>query len=110
MRTLDGCIGEGLRKKERTIKKLVDEDEVLADAVLIQLAAEIGAKDENELAEEAEDQRAVDVLLCDSEQVDVSRPYVQKGRPVEVGDGRTDLLRVDHLQPKRVRYPSTANF
>jgi hypothetical protein len=92
-----------------TVQELVDEDEVLADVLLVELAAKVGPEDEDELVEEGEDEGAVDVLLGGGEQVDVAASHVEQRGAADARDGRPHFLGVDHLQPKRVRHAATDN-
>jgi hypothetical protein len=75
--------------------------------VFVELAAEVGPEDEDQLVEEGEDEGAVDVLLRGGEQVDVAAPHVKQRGAADARDGRTHFLGVDDLQTKRVRHATT---
>lgn len=94
-----------------TIQKLVDEDKVVLDVLLADLA-EVGRHHIAHLVEELEHHGGVDILLGDGSQPDVGALDVEEAGACDVGDGRADLLAsVDHVNPECInRVPPAKNM
>ena len=85
-----------------TVEQLVDEDKVVLDVLLRDLA-EVRLHDADDLEQELEHHRCVHILLRHGRQPDVGTLYVEEAGARDVRDGRTDLLsRVDHVHAERV--------
>ena len=85
-----------------TVEQLIDEDEVVLDILLADLA-EVRLHDADDLQEELEHHRRVHVLLRDGGQPDVGALDVEEAGACDVRDGRTHLLaRMDHVHSERV--------
>ena len=85
-----------------TVQQLVDQDEVVLDVLLADLA-EVGGHHVAHLVEELEHHGGVDVLLGDGRQPDVGALDVEEAGAGDVGDGGAHLLPgVDHVHAERV--------
>ena len=90
-----------------TVEQLVDEDEVVLDVLLADLA-EVGLHDVAHLDEELEHHGGVNVLLGDGCEPDVGTADVEEGGARDVGDGGADLLaRVDHIHTEGIHRIAT---
>lgn len=75
--------------------------------VLVQFASKVGPEDEQKLPEEAEDERAVDILLGGCEEEDVALSDVEQRRVVQDGNGRACVATSNSLKPEDVCYVAT---
>lgn len=74
-----------------TIQQLIDEDKVVLDVFLADLA-KVGGHDITHLVEELKHHSGIDILLGDGSQPDGGAFDVEEAGPGDVGDRRADLL------------------
>lgn len=83
--------GRGLVLSCVTIQQLLEEDNVVLDVFLADLA-NVGGHDITHLVEELKHHAGIDLLLGDGSQPDVGAFDVEEAGPGDVGDWRADLL------------------
>lgn len=91
----------GVAKVDDLVEQLVDEDKVVLDGLLVELA-EVAAAELDQAVEELEDEGGIGVALCDGDQVDVLVLDMAEGGAAQGQDGRAHLRVADDLDAEDI--------